>query len=593
MNRASFCSFGDCVKICILLVCSPLWVKALPGRETTRCIFTTVEGVQTFEFVCEPYRPRKEYFTNGSPIFCESESGHHFYKERRHQITFQNCRLQQLPVIFKWYRSVRLLNVSSMGLESLENKDFNGAGNLVTLIASHNQIEEIPYGLFEDAGRISVVDLSFNKISRINPLAFNVGNNITLLDLSHNLIADIDNRTFAKLSRQLDTLDLGYNVMEAIPDGLFDGLSSLRSLYLGNNRLKQLGCPLFDHLTSLKTLHLTDNKLQSFDSNCIQSNESFSLFLSGNELTTFVLSGNVTEINVSANKITKITIADDFAGSEMIAFNSSKNRIENIVDVLKQFGSPLEILDVSDSPVGSLSVDTFEPFYNLEYLVLRNTSLSNIQFGTFHFQQQLTVMDLSDNNLKRINFEMLHWNSKNLERLYLDGNGLADLSNLTRILYPSLKYVSIDDNNFDCEYLSAIRILWKINGISVVSNQIGRPAPQNTSGAHIDGMACTDQIVVKLLPKDGKSNDKEESLSVSIETEAAAAVAAAAAAGRGGVDSISMWKIEFLLICIIVMLVCLMLMTIVKNFFPNFRRNMSSGVIRSCTEERIEEQSLL
>lgn len=574
-------------QIFILLVC--LFANGLSETfdKTTKCVYTSNEGVQTFEFICEPNKSAKEYFNNGNAIYCESDSGHSFYKERRHQIRFRNCYWKQLPVIFKWYKAVRLLNVSSMGLESLSSRNFDYGENLLTLIASNNQLTEIPSALFENARKINVVDMSFNKINRIDPAAFNTNYNITLLNLSNNLIAKIDNQTFTKLS-QLEVLDLSFNSMEGIPNGLFDPLNRLRRLNLRNNLFTQLECSIFGKLMNLKVLDLTRNKLQVFNGQCLRSDESIALFVECNELNNLTLSGNVSEINASANNVTKISIEGNIGN--MTVFNVSNNKIENILDLMRQFGSPLRILDVSDSVIGKLNVSTFELFDNLESLSLRNTNLSNIQYGTFHHQQQLRYLDLSNNDLKKINFGMLHWNSGQLERLYLDGNNLDDLTNLTRTNYPSLVYVSIDNNNFDCDYLSEIQRQWKMDGISVISSPYTASVYKKTD-THINGVVCMHNLVPATLPINVDNGNK---IPTEIITERSHAVEAAAV---GSTYSVSMWKIEFLLVCIAIVLVCLLAVSVVKNLLPIFKKNNTKEEFASepiyFVPSSPEEQSLL
>lgn len=540
--------------------------------KTTNCVYTDVAGVQTFEFICDPNKSAKEFFINDNPIYCNSNSGHSFYKERRHQIEFQNCHWGTLPVIFRWYKAVRQLNISSLGLEALRSKNFDYAENLLTLIASYNQLTEIPSSLFGDAKKISVVDISFNKINRIDPFAFDTENNITSLNLSNNLIGPIDNRTFGKLSR-LEFLDLSCNLIANLSEGLFDELVQLKQINLVGNQLKEVKCTIFANSINLKTLDLTKNKLQIFDSNCVASEKTFAVFVDGNELKDLILSRNVSEINASANNITKIVIEQGL--EHVIVFNISKNNVENVPEILSHLGSQLRILDVSDSTVGKLNVSTLEKFDNLEYLSLRNTSLSNIQYGTLHHQQKLRYLDLSNNDLKQINFMLLHWNSGQLEKFSIDGNHLSDLNNLTKANYPSLQYVSIDNNNFDCDYLSAIQQLWKRDGISIIFNPHLTYQLQNTA-THINGIICYHGSVTSTMAvESSKQNDGKK-----VEP---------ASAG-------STWKIELLLLCIAVVLSCLLVVTIFKNFVPLYRKYLLPQ--RTVTEQvyykpKIEEQSLI
>ncbi|KAG4073636.1 hypothetical protein HA402_000860 [Bradysia odoriphaga] len=452
---------------------------------------------------------------------------------------------QRMYVIFTWYKACRVLNVSSLGLESLRSKDFDQATNLLTLIASHNQLINVPSSLFYGAKKLSVVDMSYNSISQIDPMAFYTNSKMTLLDLSHNLIVEIDNRTLAPLTG-LEVLDLQWNRVANISTGLFDELGQLRELKLGNNRLKQVECSVFTYLSNLKMLDLNQNQLAVFDANCVQSTTSFVLLIEENELSSLSLTRNVSEINVSANNISKISIDGDL--ENMTVFNTSKNVIENIVDVIQLLNSSLRILDISDSTIGKLNVSTFEKFDNLERLSLRNTKLSNIQYGTFHHQQKLRLLDLSDNDLKKINFEMLHWNSANLEELHLDGNNLDDLSNLTAAMYPSLQYVSIDGNKFDCDDLSGIQRQWKRDGISVVFNPhiISEVQAIDT---HVNGITCYHNLEAsKLLIVD---NDNVESAEISLPSTS-----------TSNFEAVSMGKVESLLICIFLVLVCLLAISV-------------------------------
>lgn len=344
--------------------------------------------------------------------------------------------------------------------------------------------------------------------------------------------------------------------MKDIPDGLFDKLINLRHLNLANNAFKRLKCSVFANLINLKILNLSQNKLQVFESKCVQSKKMFAIFIEDNQLNYLTLSGNVSEIHASGNNITKIFSKSGL--DNMTVFNISKNNVENVLEIIKQLSSKLRALDVSDSPIGKLNITTFDKLDNLEHLSLRNTNLSNIQYGTFHHQKQLRSLDLSYNNLKKINFVMLHWNSGQLEMFYLDGNNLDDLNNLTKVNYPSLKFVSINENNFDCEYLSEVQQLWKNNGISVVFNPHIIPEIQNIY-THINGVTCYHN-----------------------------------SATEENADPIGM--IEILLICILVVLQCLLALIVLMKCIPLFKKNrlpLGIATEQVYNQSTVEEVSLI
>lgn len=574
MNRKIIRTRKTFVQIFVFLAFKFTAVFSEKYEKTTSCTYKSVSGIESFEFICESNKTSREFFDDGSPIQCQGGS---YYKERRHEISFRDCYFKQLPMVFKWYGAVRKFNVSSLELEAVQSRNFDYAENLLILIASHNKVTEIPSFLLSDSKKIALVDFSDNKINRIDPMAFKNENNLTSLDLSNNLIHEIENQTFVKLTK-LEILKLSYNFIGDISSGLLDDLNNLKELHIDNNLLKRVQCLAFVHLTNLKVLNLAKNSLREFNSTCVQSENAFVLIIEKNLLINLTLSQNVSEVHASVNKIKTIFVE---RGLENITiFDISNNNVENVPEILKQIGPQVKYLDISDSKIGKLNVSTFDKFDNLEHLSLRNTNLSNIQFGTFHHQQKLRSLDLSNNKLRNINFRMLQWNSVNLQSFYLDGNMLEDLDNLTKVNYPSLQYLSINNNNFDCDYLSGIQQILKMEGISIISNQKLISDVQN-SATHVNGTVCYHNSVLSELniPTAVDKEQNEENITAASTAETNA-----------------MWKVEILLICIIIVLACLLIVSIVKNFVPAIKRNRLAQ--ENLAEQvhyrsKFEEQSLI
>lgn len=543
---------GHCLHIIfILLITLSNVVHSEQYENTTNCVYRSISGIESFDFICEPNKSRREFFDNSNSIYCQSYD-HYYYKERRHEINFKDCSIKSLPTIFKWYKAVRKLNVSDVGLEGLRSRNFDYAENLVTFIASHNEITEIPSSLFADSKKIADLDFSFNKINRIDPLAFDTENNLTTIDFSNNLIHEMDNRTFVKLN-QLECLDLSNNLIETISSGLFLEMVKMRELKLHMNQLKVIQCDDFSKLIKLEYLTFSKNRLQELNLSCISSEKPFSLFVTKNLLSTLTLSQNMAEMHAGENEIDLVFVHSSL--DNLTVFEVPGNHVKNIIEVIERLGSSLRSLVISDSSIGKLNVSTFAKFKNLEHLALANTNLSNIQYGTFHHQQKLRALDLSDNNLMKINFGILQWSSEQLQSLYLDGNMLSDLNNLTRANFPSLELLSIDRNLFDCDYLSKIQRILKNDGITFTTNA-NLVENNRNSQTHINGIICYHGNVLSNL--DTIENVSTETYEM-----------------RGNyrtidntTDLASLRKLEYLLICIIIMLVCLVAVSITKNFVP-------------------------
>lgn len=517
------------------------------------CSYQNDAGVESFKFICDASGRSTDFFDNTYPIDCNYNI---YYKERRHinQIYFEDCFLKELPIIFKWYKAVHTLNVSYTDLETIRGRDFDYAEKLETLIASHNKLAGIPFSLFSDAKEISYVDFSYNNIKIIDPLAFSTRNNLTTLILSHNLIESFDSHIFTNLD-QLETLQLDNNLLETIDTGLFTKLMKLNELDLGFNRLMKLDCGIFTNLVNLRYLKLSQDSLHEFNSTCIRSEKSLSIWIDRNRLTNLTLTPFMSEIYASENDIEWIYVDGDL--SNLTALHVSKNHIKNIVEIIERLGPKLTSLDVSDSPVGQLDIETFSVLDNLQMLWLRNTSLSNIQYGTFHHQKKLQLLDISSNNLTTINFGMLRWSLKQLQSLHLDANMLKNLDNLTIDNFPELKYLSIDQNMFDCDYLSNVLIHWEKHNIVTISNPNLATVNQHNQ-THINETTCYhDANPSSIKVPEMVHHERDEKLkSYVLDTQ------------KSNIESSSTQKVEILLIFIAVMLVCLVAISVGKHLIP-------------------------
>ncbi len=470
-----------------LLVLLVAVISSEKYEHITDCILDSSHQ-DTIKFVCDPNKQPME-FVNRSEISCRYY--HRLIEESVPEnglpkIQFWNCRnFEQLSMLLKWNRAVQSLDIQSTGVQSIDNQSFEYAKNLSILDASRNELVAVPSSLFRYTKKISVVNFSSNKIKTIDPMAFDEAMNLSFLDLSNNLIEEIDNRTFTKLY-QLESLDLSGNSIFNIQAGLFDDLNKLKYLMLSRNGISQFQCSVFTNLVDLYALHVNENKLQEFNTSCIRSNNTIYLSIDGNQLRNFTLLTNLREVHASANRINWIFVHQDLP--DLLSLKLSKNRIENIPHLLNGLTSNLRELDISDSVVGALNSSTLVKFKKLKVLSLQNTSLSYIATDAFRNQHNLATLDLSKNMLKKIDFGMVDWHMESLEYFYLDGNRLENLDNFGRIKLPILKFLSIDNNNFTCGYLTEfVRQLEKENR-STIMPPIVRDE-KNTEG-NINGIAC-------------------------------------------------------------------------------------------------------
>jgi hypothetical protein len=126
-----------------------------------------------------------------------------------------------------------------------------------------------------ECSKLVYLDLSYNVLTELNPNCFNYLKNLLSLNLSGNQLSFLPNvealtniQTFCCSANQikelpakwplgtLKSLDLSCNLLETLPDGFFESMTSLSCLSLDSNPISAL--PNLQDLMSLETLNLTD-----------------------------------------------------------------------------------------------------------------------------------------------------------------------------------------------------------------------------------------------------------------------------------------------------------------------------------------------
>ena len=129
-----------------------------------------------------------------------------------------------------------LVLVNNGALAHVSAGAFEGMTALEKLNLSDVQIVSIEAGTFEGLGALEVLNLSGNRIASIGAGAFEGVPALTVLDLSGNRISSIAAGAFDGLP-VLEQLELHENALAAgsLPDGLFEKLTRMITLYLNEN----------------------------------------------------------------------------------------------------------------------------------------------------------------------------------------------------------------------------------------------------------------------------------------------------------------------------------------------------------------------
>uniref|UniRef100_A0A3Q2QFF3 Toll-like receptor 21 n=1 Tax=Fundulus heteroclitus TaxID=8078 RepID=A0A3Q2QFF3_FUNHE len=266
----------------------------------------------------------------------------------------------------KGLKRLKTLRLDNNLLTDLFNETFKDNCDLEILNLRNNRIAVIFNGTFMNLRNLTTLDLGGNKISHIQPSGLDGlkslskfyldGNSLkqidsffnsafqdtlTVLDLQSNFIHFFSENTsspFLKLRKLSDLkLDSQRNHgLVLLPQNLFKGLHSLRSLYLTNNNIASLAPQAFDDLISLNFLTL--------DNCCV----------------------GVAKLQPGVFK--NLRNLTRLIAENMGIQNFSKEVFGNL--------TKLRILQLNRNVMQSISVDVLESLPKLEYLDIRNVPLS-------------------------------------------------------------------------------------------------------------------------------------------------------------------------------------------------------------------------
>lgn len=403
-----------------------------------------------------------------------------------------NCREDRLGVDYlDVFTDLRVLNISSVNLETIHADDLKHSKYLEQIIVAQNRLTTIPASLFSYTTELTSLDFSYNQIRELDPFLFDVAHKLTTINFSYNSIEMLNKRIFSKLI-DLEAIDFSDNKIQTIENPLLIYNKKLKSFNLRNNQIFHFECEFMLTLTDAPMLQISLNTLIDLKTKC------------ANERTHM-------EFNVESSPIessTTLKIADGefewiFSKMDYMKLrnlNFSNSHIKNISALLEEASAELTTLDLTNTFVGVLNEKTFQKFTNLNFLYLSRTNLSNFKFETFYHQRNLHVLDISYNNLNSIDFYLFLRNFQYLESLNLEGNNLTDIDSITGAHFPKLSTLAISKNRFSCAYLVKFLLQW--HDLKLVDNP-------SSNQMHIGGVDCFQRYSIENQNHTNGSNNSQ------------------------------------------------------------------------------------
>ena len=340
------------------------------------------------------------------------------------KVSFEGCKSETFDEEFQFsaFKNVRVLNISNAGLKSLPERLFDENEHLEQLFLQNNKFVRLPASLFRLTSELRELNLSNNVLSDVDVSLFTNTKQLRSIDLSGNWIGEFNASVFSNL-HELRFLDISSNMIYSIDKELLINNKNLEIFQLNNNRVFTLDCNLLKNWSE-DSINISINTMKDLDASCINDTN----------LTITISSIDSMSIHKSDNDIVWTFSRENF--ERLRHLNVSGSKIENISIIIEEASKYLETLDLSYQFVGKLKVDTFQRFINLKRLYLRQTNLTNFGFATFYHQRKLEILDISNNNLKQVDFNLFLRNFNNLIHLNLEGNDLVEIDSITRTHFP-------------------------------------------------------------------------------------------------------------------------------------------------------------
>ncbi|XP_039309773.1 protein artichoke isoform X2 [Solenopsis invicta] len=331
---------------------------------------------------------------------------------------------------------------------------FEALPRLKFLDASHNQLEEIPFGALRGHPTLERLHLNHNRLAFLQRETFTampalrelrLKNNslsnlleapfwnlpaLKGLDLSENYFRHIEPRLFANLPN-LRRLDLSGNAIGLIEPESFLGTPALEHINVSGNALSVIHPMTFQHLTNLYELDIGLNRMLEVVPGLPKDIEH--LHMSKNRIVALPTVSSqdlalpaLRSLDLSSNGIERIlpgTLADL---SNLKKLNLGYNALRILDDGVFDGLTGLEQLDLKCNRLVTLHGRSFRPLKSLMDVNLRGNRVEVLRPDIFQENSRLQRVDLSRNNLAQIPHATFT-NTRDLRELYASHNTLTEL----------------------------------------------------------------------------------------------------------------------------------------------------------------------
>ena len=212
--------------------------------------------------------------------------------------------------------------------------------------------------------KIVSINLSYNNIKEIPEGLFEGKTNLEVVEFNGNDRISTIPKDLFKDTNKIKEIYMSYLGVNKVEKGTFNNLENLDIIDLQNNKISEIEENAFDGLSNLTQLGLDGNKLSELPDDLLKDLDSLTfLGLSENEFTkipkTIEQVTNVELLYLNWNHLTSVANIDFSKLSKLKLLNFAWNEITSLPDKMLAKNTNLESVDFYDNRITSVTADMF------------------------------------------------------------------------------------------------------------------------------------------------------------------------------------------------------------------------------------------
>ncbi|XP_025075360.1 protein artichoke [Pogonomyrmex barbatus] len=346
------------------------------------------------------------------------------------------------------------------------------------LDASHNQLEEIPFGALRGHPTLERLHLNHNRLAFLQTETFTAMPALRELRLKNNSLSNLLKAPFWNLPA-LKGLDLSENYFRRIEPRLFINLPNLRRLDLSGNAVGVIEPESFLSTPALEHINVSGNALSIIHSLTFRHlTNLYELDVSLNRMLEVVpgLPKDIEHLYMSKNRIVALPVvsSQDLALPALRSLDLSSNGIERILPGTLADLPNLTKLNLGYNALRLLDDGVFDGLTRLEQLDLKCNRLVTLHGRSFRPLKSLMDVNLRGNRVEVLRPDIFQENTR-LQRVDLSRNNLAQIPHATFVNTRDLRELYASHNTLtelpgSLHGLTALRVLdLSFNKLNILS----------------------------------------------------------------------------------------------------------------------------